>query len=49
MTNILVVGDGAIGLLFSHFLSAQHNVNVLTRKTPITHAFTAEMATLQKK
>ena len=32
MTNILVVGDGAIGLLFSHFLSAQYNVNVLTRK-----------------
>jgi 2-dehydropantoate 2-reductase len=32
MTNILVVGDGAIGLLLSHFLSNQHNVYVLTRK-----------------
>ncbi|WP_372760364.1 ketopantoate reductase family protein [Pseudoalteromonas sp.] len=32
MTNILIVGDGAIGLLFSHFLSSQHKVTVLTRK-----------------
>ena len=32
MTNILIVGDGAIGLLLSHFLSHKNNVHVLTRK-----------------
>ena len=32
MANILVVGDGAIGLLYSHFLSAEHTVTVATRK-----------------
>lgn len=32
MANILVVGDGAIGLLYSHFLSAEHTVTVVTRK-----------------
>lgn len=31
MSNLLIVGDGAIGLLFSHFLSTQHNLTVLTR------------------
>ncbi len=33
MAHILIVGDGAIGLLLSHFLSKQHKVYVLTRKS----------------
>ena len=36
MANILIVGDGAIGLLFSHFLSAQHDITLLTRKPTLT-------------
>jgi 2-dehydropantoate 2-reductase len=32
MTNILIIGDGAIGLLMSHFLSKENTVHVLTRK-----------------
>ncbi|MGX1111734.1 2-dehydropantoate 2-reductase [Pseudoalteromonas sp. MBR-15] len=39
MANILIVGDGAIGLLFSHFLSAQHTVTLLTRKPTLTTRF----------
>ena len=34
MANILIVGDGAIGLLFGHFWGEQHTVSVLTRKNP---------------
>lgn len=39
MANLLVVGDGAIGLLFSHFLSAQHDITLLTRKPTLTTRF----------
>ncbi|KTG19146.1 2-dehydropantoate 2-reductase [Pseudoalteromonas sp. XI10] len=39
MANILIVGDGAIGLLFSHFLSAQHDITLLTRKPTLTTRF----------
>lgn len=39
MANILVIGDGAIGLMLSHFLSKAHNVNVLTRKTTANTRF----------
>jgi 2-dehydropantoate 2-reductase len=39
MANILIVGDGAIGLLFSHFLSTQHKVCVLTRKNSTNTRF----------
>lgn len=31
MANIFVVGDGAIGLLYSHYLSQQHRVTLLTK------------------
>ena len=34
MTNLLVVGDGAIGLLLSYFLSSDNKITVLTRKPP---------------
>ena len=39
MANLLVVGDGAIGLLLSHFLSAQHDITLLTRKPTLTTRF----------
>lgn len=39
MANILVIGDGAIGLLLSHFLSQTHNVHVLTRKATANTRF----------
>lgn len=31
MSNIVIVGDGAIGLLYSYFLSATNNVTLITR------------------
>lgn len=31
MANILIVGDGAIGLLYSHFLSSEHTITLATR------------------
>ncbi|MFU2511294.1 ketopantoate reductase family protein [Pseudoalteromonas sp. ASV78] len=31
MANIVIVGDGAIGLLYSHFLSADNQVTLVTR------------------
>lgn len=49
MANILVVGDGAIGLLFSYFLAKHHTVNILTKKAPLTLAFIAVVMPLQKK
>lgn len=32
MDNIVIVGDGAIGLLYSHFLSANNHINLISRK-----------------
>ena len=32
MANIFIVGDGAIGLLYSHYLSKCHTVTLLTKK-----------------
>ena len=39
MANILVIGDGAIGLLFSHFLAKYHTVYVLTKKGTVNTRF----------
>ena len=39
MANILVVGDGAIGLLFSHFLAKHHAIYILTRKGTVNTRF----------
>ena len=39
MANILIIGDGAIGLLLSHFLSKAHTVHVLTRKATANTRF----------
>ncbi|MFP3350723.1 2-dehydropantoate 2-reductase [Pseudoalteromonas sp. SIMBA_153] len=39
MANILVVGDGAIGLLFSHFLAKRHTVYILTKKGTVNTRF----------
>ena len=39
MANILIIGDGAIGLLLSHFLSKAHSVHVLTRKATANTRF----------
>jgi len=39
MANLLVIGDGAMGLLFSHFLAKHHTVYVLTRKGTINTRF----------
>ncbi|WMS91625.1 2-dehydropantoate 2-reductase [Pseudoalteromonas sp. HL-AS1] len=49
MANILIVGDGAIGLLLSHFLSASHNVSVLTRKSPTNTRFYSRAKGASKK
>ena len=49
MANILIVGDGAIGLLLSHFLSASHNVSVLTRKSPTNTRFYSRGKSASKK
>lgn len=32
MANILIVGDGAIGLIYSHYLSQHHTVTLLTKR-----------------
>ena len=39
MAKTLIVGDGAIGLLFSYFLSTQHDITLLTRKPTLTTRF----------
>ncbi|WP_405632766.1 ketopantoate reductase family protein [Pseudoalteromonas sp. Ld20] len=31
MANIVIIGDGAIGLLYSHFLSANNQITLITR------------------
>ena len=49
MANILIIGDGAIGLLLSHFLSKAHTVHVLTRKATANTRFIAKQNSLRKK
>lgn len=49
MTNILVVGDGAIGLLLSRFLSTDNNVYVLTRKSTSHTRFYSNKSQAQQK
>jgi 2-dehydropantoate 2-reductase len=49
MANILVIGDGAIGLLLSHFLSAQHCVSVLTRKSTTNTRFYSSSSNASQK
>ncbi|WP_213607616.1 2-dehydropantoate 2-reductase [Pseudoalteromonas sp.] len=49
MTNILVVGDGAIGLLFSYFLAKHHTVYVLTRKGTVNTRFYRQGNAVSKK
>lgn len=49
MAKILIIGDGAIGLLLAHFLSAQHSVSVLTRKnTNNTRFYSSDNSASQK-
>ncbi|NYR12832.1 2-dehydropantoate 2-reductase [Pseudoalteromonas sp. MIP2626] len=49
MAKILIIGDGAIGLLLAHFLSAQHSVSVLTRKsTNNTRFYSSDNSTSKK-
>ncbi|MCH5735308.1 2-dehydropantoate 2-reductase, partial [Salmonella enterica] len=49
MAKILIIGDGAIGLLLAHFLSAQHSVSVLTRKsTSNTRFYSSDISASQK-
>jgi len=49
MANILIVGDGAIGLLLSHFLSASNHVTVLTRKASTNTRFYSRGNNASKK
>ena len=39
MSNIVVVGDGAIGLLYSYFLSASNRVTLITRSGKSTNQY----------
>jgi 2-dehydropantoate 2-reductase len=45
MAKILIVGDGAIGLLMSHFLAKYHTVHVLTRKSTTNTRFYSTLNT----
>lgn len=49
MTNILIVGDGAIGLLLSYFLGSKHKVYVLTRKSPNKERFYTSRSQVAEK
>ncbi|MEL0633440.1 2-dehydropantoate 2-reductase [Pseudoalteromonas carrageenovora] len=49
MANILIVGDGAIGLLLSHFLSASNRITVLTRNPSTNTRFYSRGNTASKK
>lgn len=39
MNNIVIVGDGAIGLLYSHFLSANNHVSLISRKAKVVNQY----------
>lgn len=39
MANVLVVGDGAIGLLYSHYLAQYHTVTVLAKHAQSTERY----------
>ncbi|MBQ4799605.1 2-dehydropantoate 2-reductase [Pseudoalteromonas sp. MMG006] len=49
MANILIVGDGAIGLLLSHFLSASNRITVLTRNPSTNTRFYSRGNNASKK
>lgn len=48
MANILVVGDGAIGLLYSHFLNAEHTITLATRSRNNQTRYTYQAGSEQK-
>ncbi|MFY8326421.1 ketopantoate reductase family protein [Pseudoalteromonas sp. ZZD1] len=39
MDNIVIVGDGAIGLLYSHFLSANNHISLISRKAKVINQY----------
>ncbi len=39
MDNIVIVGDGAIGLLYSYFLSANNHISLISRKAKVINQY----------